>query len=73
MYLAKVVDVVQCLQQRVHVACCTLVLQTNIACGFLAVIVVVLLTVNPDNHIEAQSVINKKAFFRGVGVLLGDK
>lgn len=59
-YLAEVVDIIQRLQQRVHVACSTLILEPNIASGFFAVIVHVLWPFHFDNHIHPQGVIDQE-------------
>lgn len=72
-YLSKVVDVVQCLQQRVHVASGSLVLEANIARGLFAVVMQVFWTVNLDHYTHLQGVIHQKASGSLVDLLLSGK
>ena len=60
MYLPDVVDVVQCLQEGVHVASGPLVFEANIACSFFAVVVQVFWPVNLDHNTHLKGVIHHK-------------
>ena len=73
MYLSKVVDVVQCLQQRVHVASGPLVLEANIARGLFAVVMQVFWTVNLDHNTHLQGVIHQESGASLVDLMLSGK